>query len=318
MFLKHLLPAEGRFYKANLHCHSTISDGSLSVNELKAAYIRQGYSVVAFTDHDIYADHTNDCDGNFIAITSYEADISDWSDPDGHSRRCYHFNCYDKNPSVRGKSLLPKPKYDNIEGINEYIRLLNEDGYLVCYNHPNWSQQNMEDYKDLKGLFACEIYNYSAHLDGIDGNQEVPYDTLLRRGNRLFCVAADDNHDREPFGHPLNDSFGGFVMIKAEKLTYKAVMEALERGDFYASMGPEIKELYAQDDIVTVKCSPVRRITFTTNARTSKCVMAEKDGFITEAQFKIEPKYGYVRIQIEDREGLRANSNAYFVEDILK
>ena len=30
-----LLPEEGSFYKANLHCHSTYSDGQLTPEELK-------------------------------------------------------------------------------------------------------------------------------------------------------------------------------------------------------------------------------------------------------------------------------------------
>ena len=57
------------------------------------------------------------------------------------------------------------------------------------------------------------------------------------KGNRLFCVAADDNHNACPFGDPLCDSFGGFVMVKAEELTYDAVIKALLHGDFYSSIG---------------------------------------------------------------------------------
>ena len=32
---KDLLPREGRFYKANLHAHSTVSDGHYTPEELK-------------------------------------------------------------------------------------------------------------------------------------------------------------------------------------------------------------------------------------------------------------------------------------------
>lgn len=50
---KYLLPEGGSFYKANLHCHSTLSDGALSPAELKEAYKAKGYSVIAYTDHNI-------------------------------------------------------------------------------------------------------------------------------------------------------------------------------------------------------------------------------------------------------------------------
>ena len=40
------------FYKGNMHCHSTLSDGALSPEELKDAYKNKGYSFIAITDHD--------------------------------------------------------------------------------------------------------------------------------------------------------------------------------------------------------------------------------------------------------------------------
>ena len=51
-----LLPESG-YYKANLHCHTTISDGEFTPEEIKAAYQKEGYSIVAYTDHDRYRWH---------------------------------------------------------------------------------------------------------------------------------------------------------------------------------------------------------------------------------------------------------------------
>ena len=42
---KFLLPEMGNFYKANLHCHSTISDGKLTPAELKKIYIGSVHAV---------------------------------------------------------------------------------------------------------------------------------------------------------------------------------------------------------------------------------------------------------------------------------
>ena len=54
--MKHyLIPDSGRFYKANLHCHTTVSDGMKTPAEIKALYQANGYSIVAFTDHDVPA-----------------------------------------------------------------------------------------------------------------------------------------------------------------------------------------------------------------------------------------------------------------------
>mgnify|MGYP002627168420 CR=1 FL=1 len=35
---KYLLPAEGNFYKANLHCHTTVSDGHWEPRRVKEEY----------------------------------------------------------------------------------------------------------------------------------------------------------------------------------------------------------------------------------------------------------------------------------------
>lgn len=314
---KYLLPKEGNFYKANMHCHSTISDGRMTTEELKKTYMEKGYSIVAFTDHDKYVDHRDMCEENFLAITSFEADISDWVVDSSETRRCYHFCCYDKKPHKDKTTIEPRPNYRNIDEINEYIEKLCQNDFLVCYNHPNWSLQTLDDYRDLKGLFACEIYNHSASIGGIDGNQEIHYDNFLRLGRKMFCLATDDNHNGHPATSPMSDSFGGFIFIKAEKLEYASIMNALENGNFYSSTGPQIKELYVEGDHIHIECSPVRKIAMTSAGRNAKCLRINKgDELLTKARFKFEDTNKYIRFQIEDEEGYRANTNAYFIEDI--
>lgn len=50
---KVLLDSTKNYYKANLHCHSTNSDGKLSPEEVKALYKANGYSIVAYTTTSI-------------------------------------------------------------------------------------------------------------------------------------------------------------------------------------------------------------------------------------------------------------------------
>ena len=69
---KYLLPKEGKFYKANLHMHTTISDGRMTLEETKREFMKHGYSIVAFTDHEIMVPHKELTDDNFLAITSTE------------------------------------------------------------------------------------------------------------------------------------------------------------------------------------------------------------------------------------------------------
>lgn len=312
----YLLPERGEFYKANLHCHTTLSDGDLTPEQVKEEYGKRGYQIVAYTDHEVVYCHNDLSDDTFLAINGYEIDISDSAEPDGHFRRCYHFNAYALE-SGDTSALLPKPAYGDMPAINRFIQKLNDSGFLVCYNHPYWSLQTMDDYRSLDGLFAVEILNYGAYNgDGVDGEQAHVYDTMLRLGKRLCCVAADDNHNRRPLDHPQSDSFGGFVMIKAENLDYTSVMTALKNGDFYASSGPEIYALYAQDGRIHVRCSPAIRISLQTAGRRCGSVVAREGETFSEAAFEFLPKDRYIRIEVTDRQGKRANSRAYFTEEL--
>jgi len=311
-----LLPDGGRFYKANMHCHSVLSDGHLNPAEIKKAYMQKGYSIVAFTDHENFFTHNDLTDENFLAINGCEIDISQKNAANGYFTKCYHFNAYSVEDTDK-IIIITKPEYEDIEGINEFILRLNSSGFIVCYNHPYWSLQTMDDYRELKGIFASEIFNFGAfNLDGLDGNQTQVYDTLLRLGNRISCIAADDNHNRSTFDHPLNDSFGGFIMIKAACLDYGTVMQAIQNGDFYASAGPEIEALCLEDNTVSIICSPAVRITYTTAGRRGKVANAVGGEMLTQAQFNIDPSDIYFRLEVTDEQGRRANSRAYFLDGL--
>ena len=78
---------------------------------------------------------------------------------------------------------------------------------------------------------------------------------MIMGGERIFCIATDDNHNGR------NDSFGGFTMIKADELSYKALTDALLAGNFYASEGPEIKELWYEDGRVYIRSSEEVKVT---------------------------------------------------------
>ena len=53
MAVNHLLPQVPRYFKANLHTHTTVSDGKLSPEEIKQQYKDRGYQILCLTDHNI-------------------------------------------------------------------------------------------------------------------------------------------------------------------------------------------------------------------------------------------------------------------------
>ena len=101
------------------------------------------------------------------------------------------------------------------------------------------------------------------------------------------------------------------------KIKNQAVIDALDNGNFYASEGPEITELYLEGGKVHLKCSGAAQISYTSGRRKSGIVRA-KDGVpVTEASFPVVPEDVYFRLTVTDQNGMHATTNAYFTDEVL-
>ncbi|MEI3580781.1 MAG: hypothetical protein V8Q30_12805 [Acutalibacteraceae bacterium] len=151
---------------------------------------------------------------------------------------------------------LEIPMLSDKASVQAYIDDLYRRGYMVMINHPFWSRIEYDEILGLNNLFAVEIFNYCSQILENMGESNVCYDALLRNGMKLWCTAVDDNHNDFPLDSAKCDSFGGFVQVKAEELSERAICNALASGSFYASMGPESTTSTSRTDAST---SSVRR-----------------------------------------------------------
>lgn len=336
----YLLPNVEQFYKANLHTHTNVSDGAHSPEEVKAAYQAKGYSIIAYSDHEICVPHQELTDEEFIALNAYELGIN-CRCPGRVDFKAYHLCliakdpanachvCYDPNYMYIGNCGNYTDQIEihsemrrtySLECANETIRQANEAGYLVTYNHPNWSLQTREDYIGLRGLWGVEVYNHCCTIDGYEDCDPHVFEELLRSGTMLYPVAADDSH-RNP-----ESWFGGWVMVGAEALEYGAVIRALEQGAFYASTGPEIRSLTLQNGILHVKCSLASRISVSTAYRRSFAKLPETEASLTEADIDLHnwyfepmadaPENAWFRVTVYGMDGTKAYTRAFTREEV--
>ena len=341
---KYLLPNGGNFYKANLHTHTTVSDGKLTPEQTKKAYLEKGYSIVAFTDHDVLVPHNDLTDDKFLAITSFETYYNTelFLDMPYDFVRTYHLSFFakDKNnldcPAYADKyverphSFQFQPKevkdYDltrqhSVECINRVIKLANAKGWLVSYNHPMWSLHNYSDYGALEGLWGVEVINTAGFTAASPDNEQAFVD-FIRQGKNVYPIAADDMHD-------YCNAFGGHVMIKADKLEYDTIISAMEKGDFYASNGPEIKDLYIENGVLHVECSKAVKVFVNTERRTG-WFKNDENGTITSCDFDLNeylainekekdrlPWKPFIRVTVIDEKGRAARTRAYFTEEFI-
>ncbi len=335
-----LLPEKGCFYKANLHCHTTFSDGAKTPTEVKEIYKNLGYSVLAITDHEVFIPHDELTDEDFLCLHGFEMDVGQKDNPENLPFRCVkscHIGfiatdpeyllqpCYNREKYVYGGGLQHRDEIKFDEALPDYIRDVTpeiitdimttgrEKDFFVTYNHPTWNGQSYDEYISFFGMHAVEIFNSGCRVAGFCDNDIRVYDDFLRSGRALFCIGGDDNHNHFEPSSRKYDSGLSFTMIKAEKLDYKAVTSALIKGDFYATQGPEIYELYFEDGKVYVSCSSADSICCNYGIRRAEIVYDS-----SSAVFTLAPEDKFFRITVTDKNGLKACTNGYFTKDLFE
>ena len=345
---KDLLPSGVNWYRANFHCHTKHSDGAKTPAEVKEAYKSHGYSIVAYTDHDVLLDHSDLNDEGFLALTSSEYAINEATpkfpqifDVDTNEwvrKKCVHLNIFAKDPHNTFmpatdieqqwilKNRYPDTKCDGYvreytkEGLNEIIKRCNEAGFLVQLNHPYWSLNEREDYINMEGLWALEILNYATELE--TGSEYCPYiyDDMVRNGMfNLVCTMGDDNHNHAGF----RESFGGSTFIGAKELKYDQIIKAMEKGHIYCASGrdnpPQFLDLYVEDNVIKIDCTPCENICINGYARADRHI-TRQDGEpdLTHAEFPLRESDVYFRVTLRDKYGNVAHTHTYFVKDYLE
>ena len=338
---KYLLPESGNFYKANLHTHSTVSDGKLTPEELKREYMARGYSIVAYTDHEIIVPHPELKDENFLPITGYEIAINDtsrWR----RFQRTFHINVLcpeiernisrtfcEKNASDKEhirvritdemRKVGTKGREYSKEFVQKIIDMATEEGCLVTHNHPNWSLNGGRDYIGLSGFFGVEWMNTEANSSGFIDTMQPMYD-YWREGEKMcYPLATDDCHSIRSLGK-------SFVMVKSKDLSYENVFSALKRGNFYSSTGPMINELYVEDGTVHMKLENAVTVYLSADHRLTMKV-GDGQEELKEAVFSLDmykencenihlDDHSWIRFDVIDKDGNYARTRAYFLEEL--
>ena len=221
---------KGRFWRGNLHTHSTRSDGRLPPEAVADFYKGAGYDFFALTDH--FWEHCGypitDTRGlrskGFTTLIGAEIHA-----PLTSKGQDWHIVAlglpFDYAPPAAGETM---------QGM---CRRAAAAGTFLGIAHPQWYGLTVEDALSIPEAHAVEVYNHGCAVESGRGDGWVVHDEALARGARLNAYAADDAHFATP------DAGGGWVMVKAEALEPELLLAALKRGDFYSSQGPEIHDI---------------------------------------------------------------------------
>jgi histidinol phosphatase-like PHP family hydrolase len=301
----------GRFWRGNLHTHSTLSDGGLAPEQVIEAYKDAGYDFVQLSEHFMerfnwpIADTRRRRSNNFTTLIGGELHA-----PSTTVGELWHI-------LAAGLPLDFAPPAPGETG-PELAARAQAHGAFVAIAHPAWSQLTIEDGRALRDAHAVEIYNHGSAVENDRGDGFYLMDQLLNEGCRLTGVATDDAH----FRHGDHDAFGGFVEVKAETLDPEALLEALKSGHFYSSQGPRIHDVSLGARQASVSCSPVQAITLVTGTSRALSKVGRQ---ITGATFDLSNVGGnnraknapatWVRVTIIDAAGRRAWTNPIWIDE---
>ena len=109
----------------------------------------------------------------------------------------------------------------------------------------------------------------------------------------------------------------------APELSYGSVIEALEKGDFYMSCGPEITGLSIEGNVLKVTCSDAQRINLETHGRLAQVINAEGKP-LREAEFSLDTFFAktegdpeaFIYITVTAPDGTYAITRPYYLKDL--
>ncbi len=289
--------AKGKWYRAALHAHTTMSDGNVSPQESVGFYRSAGYDVLAITDHS----HVTSAEGSDGMLLLSGVELAG-----GRSRQGTDYHIVGLDVRTRGPMKTPEGA-----SAQDVVDMLRDDGGEAFIAHPYWSGLMARDIAALRGCFALEVYNTGCDLEILRGFSQVQWDDLLTLGYNLGALAVDDGH-----GHP-RDHGKAWTMIKAEELSVEAVMDALRCGRYYSSIGPEIVAISVSGRKVRVETSPVASVAMVSAPEAGARRFAAPGETITTAEFEV-PEAPYWRIEAMDANGKVAWSNAFAVSRSLR
>ena len=295
------LRPSGIWYKGNLHSHTLNSDGDSTPDDVVRWYREHGYHFATITDHNYLTsvdglNALHGADGKFVVIKGEEV-------TDSFGEKPIHINGLNPNAFIKppgGSSVLAM-----VQNMVDAIRAANA---VPSINHPNfgWAISTAE-LAQVQRTRLFEVFNGHPTVNNVGGGGvpglEETWDRVLSSGKLLYGIAVDDAHVfKQPENVTVPRPGGGWVHVRAPQLDSSAIVDALERGDFYSSTGVELERLDVTATSMTVAIK---------TARTSKyrIQFIGRDGRLltealtTPATYTFRGDEGYVRAKVIESNG---------------
>lgn len=291
----------GRWYKGNTHTHTLNSDGDSAPDDVVRWYREHGYQFLVLTDHNFLTsvdglNALHGADERFLVIKGEEV-------TDSFEEKSLHVNGLNVDAVV-----LPQGGTSVLDVLQRNVDAIRQANGIPHINHPSfrWSITARE-LQQVRNNRLFEVFNGHPQVNNLGGGGvpglEEAWDAILTGGTLLYGVAVDDAHTFKQPGNPDVAGPGrGWVAVRAPRLEVRAVLDALERGDFYASTGVELADyqVTSQQMTISVKATTFAKYRIQFVGKGGR-VLRE----VTEptATYTIRGDEGYVRARVLESNG---------------
>jgi hypothetical protein len=243
---------QGTWFKGNLHAHTLNSDGDSTPDDVVRWYREHGYNFVTLTDHNYLTsvdglNALHGADGRFLVIKGEEV-------TDRFGEKPIHVN------GLAPDSFIKPPGGTSVVNmVQNMVDAIRQGGGAPSINHPNFGWAITGD--ELAQVQRTRLFEvFSGHPTvnnlgggGMPGLEEV-WDRILSSGKLLYGIAVDDAHTfKRPEDKTAARPGTGWVVVRTPRLEARAIVDAVERGDFYGSTGVEMLAIDTSASAMTLR-----------------------------------------------------------------
>ena len=291
-----------RWYKGNLHTHTTNSDGDALPEIIIRWYKDHDYNFLAVTDHNVLtetAPYEKLTDEDFIVIPGME--ISDK---------------FEKVPlhllalGLREQNLKQAGGMDIVGILQNNVRAIRTAGAVPVLCHPNFGwAYGAEELFRTEDCVLFEVLNAhpavnNAGRKGTLSTEEM-WDNVLTRGKRIYGLGTDDMHALATYPGK------SWVMVRAPELNEKAILAALEKGESYVSTGVTLDEVRLKRSRLKLRIKPEEGMGYATFFIGSGGRVLKSDSSLSPS-CKFPRTEKYIRAKVVDSRGRLALSQPIF------
>lgn len=294
-------PEKPNWYKGNTHTHTSESDGDSSPDDVTRWYAERDYNFLVLSDHNLQTpieklSATYGVAGRFMLMRGEEVTTS-------FEGKAIHVNGLD------AKSAIGRQSGTSVfEILQKSVDAIRRQSGVPHINHPNfqWSL-TAEQLQQVKGNTLFEVYNGHPMVNNLGGGGvpgvEAAWDAILSNGVVLYGIAVDDAHYfKQPWNRELSLPGRAWIVVRAMRLEAGSILDAMERGDFYASTGVVLDDVQVTKTSLTVVVRPSKfakyRIQFI--GRHGALLHEALD---TSASYTFKGSEGYVRAKVLESNG---------------